>query len=63
MGTKAMAQCPPVDDYSVLVLALPSGGRKKEARRQAKRAAKLLGRGSSGWLRAEDIKQAAKKKN
>ena len=36
---------------------------KKEARRQAKRAAKLLERGSSGWLRAEDIKQAAKKKN
>ncbi|MEE8623136.1 MAG: M48 family metalloprotease, partial [Alphaproteobacteria bacterium] len=38
-------------------------GNKKEAGRQARRAAKLLGRGSSAWLRAEDIKQAAKKKN
>ena len=38
-------------------------GNKKEARHQAKRAAKQLKRHSSGWLRAEDIKRAARKKN
>ncbi len=37
-------------------------GNKVEARRQAKRAAKLLERGSSAWLRAQDIEHATKKK-
>lgn len=35
-------------------------GHKAEARRQAMRAAKLLERGSSAWLRAQDIERAAK---
>ncbi len=38
-------------------------GNKKEARNQAKRAAKRLKRDSSGWLRAEDIKRAARKES
>jgi predicted Zn-dependent protease len=38
-------------------------GNKKEARNQAKRAAKRLKRGQAGWLRAEDIGRAAGKKN
>ena len=37
-------------------------GNKKEARSQAKRAGKRLKRGQAGWLRAEDIGRAARKK-
>ena len=37
-----------------------AGGHKKEAGQQASRAMQILPRGSPGWLRAEDIRQASR---
>ncbi len=54
------------DDQAHVMLSLAEEallrGKKSEARQRSKRAMDLLPEGTAGWIRAQDIHQAAKKK-
>lgn len=55
------------DDQANVMLSLAEeamlNGKKSEARQRATRAMELLPEGSASWIRAQDIRQAAKRQN